>query len=232
VWRAGVHVENKHISKATDLTGGKGRARILAHRSACAVQGCLGLEFLLLVEVLFRRRFGDCASSSLVTSCLCHKPASARHAHKLTAQRGLPTAAQKPGHIGGIKPCFLCYCLGDTIGTASATQAVRCPPCTQDVILMADSCDVCGYKNAAVKGSGGISERGRRITLRVAEPDDLRRDVIKAETASVPLPTLPAYTSDRARTLDHVSREFMKSHVSFNRSIPDAWHTEGLCMQP
>lgn len=55
----------------------------------------------------------------------------------------------------------------------------------QGVILMADSCDACGYKNAGVKGTGSISERGRRITLHVTEADDLRRDVIKAETASV-----------------------------------------------
>jgi hypothetical protein len=95
---------------------------------------------------------------------------------------------------------------------------------------MADSCDVCGYKNAAVKGSGGISERGRRITLRVAEPDDLRRDVIKAETASVLLPTPPACTLDHARTLDHVRRAFVRSHVSSKRSIPDARHTEGLAV--
>ena len=49
---------------------------------------------------------------------------------------------------------------------------------------MSDSCDLCGYKNAELKGGGGISDRGRRITLHVSEPDDLQRDVIKAESAS------------------------------------------------
>ena len=97
---------------------------------------------------------------------------------------------------------------------------------------MADSCDVCGYKNAAVKGSGGISERGRRITLRVAEPDDLRRDVIKAETASVPLPTPHASTSDCARALDHMRRKVYEAphEVQENHGmylLVGAWHTEG-----
>ena len=50
---------------------------------------------------------------------------------------------------------------------------------------MSDSCDVCGYKNSELKGGGGVSDFGRRITVHVSEPDDLRRDVIKAETASV-----------------------------------------------
>ena len=50
---------------------------------------------------------------------------------------------------------------------------------------MSDSCDLCGYKNSELKGGGGVSDYGRRITLHVSEPDDLQRDVIKAETASV-----------------------------------------------
>ena len=50
---------------------------------------------------------------------------------------------------------------------------------------MADSCDACGYKSAEIKGGGAISERGRAITLRVSEQDDLRRDVIKSDSANV-----------------------------------------------
>ena len=55
----------------------------------------------------------------------------------------------------------------------------------QDVILMSDSCDVCGYKSSEIKGGGAISDRGRLITLQVSEQEDLRRDVIKADSASV-----------------------------------------------
>jgi zinc finger protein len=58
----------------------------------------------------------------------------------------------------------------------------------QEVILMSDSCDVCGYKSSEIKGGGGISERGRVVTLHVSEQDDLRRDVIKADTATVRAP--------------------------------------------
>ena len=55
----------------------------------------------------------------------------------------------------------------------------------QDVILMSDSCDVCGYKSSEIKGGGAINDRGRLITLQVTEQEDLRRDVIKADSASV-----------------------------------------------
>ena len=55
---------------------------------------------------------------------------------------------------------------------------------------MADTCDVCGYKNSEVKGSGGVSEKGRICTLKVRSPADLKRDVLKSETASVAVPEL------------------------------------------
>jgi zinc finger protein len=57
--------------------------------------------------------------------------------------------------------------------------------CLQDVILMSDSCDVCGYKSSEIKGGGAIADLGRAITLRVSEQEDLRRDVIKADSATV-----------------------------------------------
>ena len=60
----------------------------------------------------------------------------------------------------------------------------------QEVIIMADSCDVCGYRNSEVKGAGGVSPQGRICTLKVTTGDDLKRDVLKSETASVSVPEL------------------------------------------
>ena len=50
---------------------------------------------------------------------------------------------------------------------------------------MSDSCDVCGYKSSEIKGGGAISDKGRLITVQVTEQEDLRRDVIKADSAVV-----------------------------------------------
>ena len=55
---------------------------------------------------------------------------------------------------------------------------------------MSDACDGCGYRNSEVKGGGGVPRCGRRIELRVEAPEDLRRDVIKAETATLEIPEL------------------------------------------
>eukprot|EP00897_Mesotaenium_endlicherianum_P003028 jgi/Mesen1/2753/ME000017S02122 len=61
-------------------------------------------------------------------------------------------------------------------------------PYFKEVIVMATSCDVCGYKNSEVKPGGSISAKGKRITLKVKSVADFRRDVIKSDTASVIVP--------------------------------------------
>lgn len=55
---------------------------------------------------------------------------------------------------------------------------------------MSTVCDHCGYKSSDVRPGGGISEKGAEIKLKVQELPDLRRDVIKSETASVQIPEL------------------------------------------
>lgn len=72
-----------------------------------------------------------------------------------------------------------------------------CPSCTRpcptnmmpvdiphfkEVILMATVCDFCGYKSNEVKTGGEVSEKGRKITLKVEDPEDLTRDILKVQT--------------------------------------------------
>ena len=85
---------------------------------------------------------------------------------------------EMPGHCGA--------CGGPTTTRMYRTEI----PFFKEVILMSDACDGCGYRNSEVKGGGGVPARGRRIELRVECPEDLRRDVIKAETATVEIPEL------------------------------------------
>ena len=44
---------------------------------------------------------------------------------------------------------------------------------------MSTICDFCGYKSNEVKTGGEVSEKGRKITLKVEDPDDLTRDILK-----------------------------------------------------
>ncbi|THG22412.1 hypothetical protein TEA_021444 [Camellia sinensis var. sinensis] len=63
-------------------------------------------------------------------------------------------------------------------------------PYFREVIIMASSCDACGYRNSELKPSGRIPEKGKKIIVLVKNINDLSRDVIKSNTASVEVPEL------------------------------------------
>ncbi|KAG7551520.1 Zinc finger ZPR1-type [Arabidopsis thaliana x Arabidopsis arenosa] len=63
-------------------------------------------------------------------------------------------------------------------------------PYFQEVIVMASTCDSCGYRNSELKPGGAIPEKGKKITLSVRNITDLSRDVIKSDTAGVIIPEL------------------------------------------
>lgn len=49
----------------------------------------------------------------------------------------------------------------------------------QDVLIMSTNCEHCGYRDNEVKSGGAISQKGKRITLRVEDQEDLSRDILK-----------------------------------------------------
>ncbi|KAJ0266577.1 ZPR1 zinc-finger domain protein [Hirschfeldia incana] len=63
-------------------------------------------------------------------------------------------------------------------------------PYFQEVIVMASTCEDCGYRNSELKPGGAIPEKGKKITLSVKNISDLSRDVIKSDTAGVKIPEL------------------------------------------
>jgi zinc finger protein len=52
-------------------------------------------------------------------------------------------------------------------------------PFFKEAIVMAFVCDECGFKNSEIKSGGAIAAKGRRLTLRVTEQEDLARDILK-----------------------------------------------------
>ena len=61
--------------------------------------------------------------------------------------------------------------------------------CCQDVIIMCFSCEQCGYRNSEVRAGGAVPPHGTTLELK-ADPndnieEDLRRDVIKSDSAVV-----------------------------------------------
>ena len=63
-------------------------------------------------------------------------------------------------------------------------------PYFKEVVIMATVCDLCGAKTNEVKAGGGIEAEGKKITLKVTDPTDMSRDVLKSETCSILIPEL------------------------------------------
>lgn len=68
---------------------------------------------------------------------------------------------------------------------------------------MSANCDHCGYRDNEVKSGGAISEKGRKMTLKVEDAEDLARDILKV---GIPYQTPRAEADlnlcNRARAVD------------------------------
>ena len=63
-------------------------------------------------------------------------------------------------------------------------------PNFKDIVIMAFTCDYCGYRSNEVKPGGGVSALATKITLRAANDADLRRGILKSDTCEVVIPEL------------------------------------------
>ncbi|KAF9268429.1 zf-ZPR1-domain-containing protein [Marasmius fiardii PR-910] len=63
-------------------------------------------------------------------------------------------------------------------------------PYFKDVLIMSTNCDKCGYRDNEVKSGAAISEKGKKITLKVEDKDDMSRDILKSETAGLSIPEI------------------------------------------
>ena len=81
--------------------------------------------------------------------------------------------------------CPNCHVAGE------AVSSILHMPFFKELIIMAFTCEHCGFRDTEIKGGGAITEHGRRDTLRVLDPAvDMVRDVIKSDTAGVRIPEL------------------------------------------
>lgn len=91
--------------------------------------------------------------------------------------------------------------LNTEVQTFNATCPICFEPCPthmkvvniphfKDVIIMSTVCDHCGYKSNEVKTGGAVPEKGRKVTLKITDPDDLARDILKSETCGLQIPEL------------------------------------------
>lgn len=63
-------------------------------------------------------------------------------------------------------------------------------PHFKEIIIMSFNCENCSYHNGEVMVGGEISDKALKITLNVKSREDLNRELIKSETASIILPDI------------------------------------------
>ena len=63
-------------------------------------------------------------------------------------------------------------------------------PYFKEVLIMATTCDLCGFKSNEVKSSGSLSEKGKRVTLKLTSIEDISRDILKSETCKLSIPEI------------------------------------------
>jgi zinc finger protein len=84
---------------------------------------------------------------------------------------------------------FPTYCYGcDKEGEAK--MCIASIPFFKEIIIMAFSCDYCGYRNTDIKHGGGISDKATRIVFKIQKPEDLNRDVFKSDSGIMAIPEI------------------------------------------
>ncbi|KAF0683709.1 Aste57867_24271 [Aphanomyces stellatus] len=63
-------------------------------------------------------------------------------------------------------------------------------PYFREIILMSFDCDHCGFHNSEVQFGGTIQEKGLRMELAVKTREDLNRQMIKSDTATITFPEI------------------------------------------
>lgn len=97
-------------------------------------------------------------------------------------------------------------------------------PHFKEVIIMATNCDSCGHRTNEVKSGGATEALGTKITLRVTDPSDMTRDVLKSETCYVRIPELEfelgmAAVCGKFTTLEGLLKDIKDLTVSKNPFI-------------
>lgn len=94
-------------------------------------------------------------------------------------------------------------------------------PHFKEVIIMATNCDSCGHRTNEVKSGGATEDLGTKITLRITDPSDMTRDVLKSETCAILIPELEfelgmAVVSGKFTTLEGLLKDIKDVIVDKN----------------
>lgn len=60
---------------------------------------------------------------------------------------------------------------------------------------MCTACDTCGCKSSEVKSGTGIEAKGVRYTLKLTDPSDVNRDLLKSDDATLEIPEIDFFVN-------------------------------------
>ncbi|GFZ43933.1 Zinc finger protein ZPR1 [Saitozyma sp. JCM 24511] len=85
-------------------------------------------------------------------------------------------------------------------------------PYFQNIIIMATNCYACGYRDNEVKSGNAVADKGKKITLKIEDEEDLARDMLKSDTAGLEIPEIdlvlqPGTLGGRFTTLEGLLNE-------------------------
>ncbi|KAK9159614.1 hypothetical protein Syun_005955 [Stephania yunnanensis] len=154
-----------------------------------------------LIIKFYERTPEQTASLGFLVDSSSREPASQSGTQEVPEERELVPAGGNGAPHGsvGATACHRAIAQGNTEEFAntlfrySAPEEVMTFPSTcgacaaRYVIVMASSCDACGYRNSELKAGGEVPVKGKRIIVHVQSKEDLNRD---SDHASVKIPEI------------------------------------------
>lgn len=83
-----------------------------------------------------------------------------------------------------------CLCMNCQTSNGVTVMLPTKVPLFREIIVMSFYCTNCNFRNTEVNFGGEIQEKGETLTLHVTCPDDLNRQIIKSDSASISIPQI------------------------------------------
>ena len=98
----------------------------------------------------------------------------------------------KEGGVEDVSKIQNCYCPAceNEKGNATTTLLPTKIPFFREIIIMTLTCPDCSFRNSDISFGGAIQERGERITLTVTSEEDLNRQLVKSDSATIEIPSI------------------------------------------
>ena len=137
--------------------------------------------------------------------------------------------------LDALKKIEDCWC--PACGQTGTTNIIMTTvPYFREIVIMAFTCDSCGFRSNEVQHGGSIQEKCVAHTLTVADKEDLNRQIIKADSCSVKIPELdfeiPSKTQRGVMTtiegLLSTAIDSLRQSLVANAGVVDPGQLQGL----